>query len=230
MMTFIDIRILFIAFPDFFVVGKNPSRSEFDLAIKLDVTILSLRRLQDLFLGLTSFQKLKELPNLTLEMFQGDAYDDGHIPPKRRVSVAVTRPSKDTRLGLGISQENLSSPIYITYITPNSLFDGTELEVGMELETVNGTKYDSFAEVVVSLQLAEGYITIVASSQVEVKSHERVPNAPASISKKVDQAREREVSKVERKVKSNERVPTVPASIPKKDDQGKESKVSRYVY
>lgn len=39
MMTSIDIRILFIAFPDFFVVGKNPSRSEFDLAIKLDVTI-----------------------------------------------------------------------------------------------------------------------------------------------------------------------------------------------
>lgn len=230
MMTFIDTSFLFIAFPDFFVVGKNPSHSEFDLAIKLDVTILSLRRLQDLFLGLTSFQKLQELPNLTLEMFQGDAYDDDRIPPKRRVSVVATRPSKDTRLGLGISQENLSSPIYITYIAPNSLFDGTELEVGMELETVNGTEYDSFAEVVVSLQLVEGYITIVASYPVEVKSHERVPNAPASISKKVDQAKEREVSKVEREVKSHERVPTVPASIPKKDDQGKESKVSRYVY
>lgn len=84
-------------------------------------------------------------------------------PPQRKiVTVVVTKPSKDVKLGLGIAQEKGTSTIKVTSMAPTSLFQGSELKVGMILYTINGINYATFAEGSALLKGAEGQVTIVA--------------------------------------------------------------------
>ncbi|KAL7534254.1 hypothetical protein ACHAXR_005762 [Thalassiosira sp. AJA248-18] len=80
-----------------------------------------------------------------------------------QVTVVVTKPNKDATLGLGLFQEKGANTIKIISIALGSIFDGTQLKVGMILNTINGMKYDSFKHGFDMLRTAEGMVTIVAS-------------------------------------------------------------------
>ncbi|KAL9187266.1 hypothetical protein ACHAXT_001369 [Thalassiosira profunda] len=82
-----------------------------------------------------------------------------------RVTVSVTKPSKDTKLGLGIGIKKGATCICVESIPEKSLFSNTDLEVGMAIETVNGESYDTFQECLALLKGAEGGLTLVAVAQ-----------------------------------------------------------------
>ena len=74
----------------------------------------------------------------------------------RRI-ITVNKSATD-KLGIGI-QDDMNA-IKVMVIEPNSLFDGTDLETGMILESINGIRYSSFQEGKTNLMGAEGQLTI----------------------------------------------------------------------
>ena len=97
--------------------------------------------------------------------------------PKNTVTVVVTKPSIDAKLGIGVFQKTGELEIKVTSIAPDSLFAGTELMVGMKIETVNGGRFARFKQCVDFLKTAVGQLTIVASL---VTPAVEVPEANAS--------------------------------------------------
>ena len=76
-------------------------------------------------------------------------------------TIAVTKQSKDSKLGLGIAQEKgMRNHIKITSIAPNSLFANTELKVGNVLLAVNGKQFATFAQGSTLLKRAVGRLSI----------------------------------------------------------------------
>ena len=87
------------------------------------------------------------------------------IEPRRIFTAVVTKPSNDTKLGIGI--QNGKGSIEITSIAPGSLLAGTELKVGMKIESINGRSFLACADCKTCadfLGSAVGQVTIVASS------------------------------------------------------------------
>lgn len=87
---------------------------------------------------------------------------------KQLVTVVITKPSKDCTFGIGMESIRVSETsnnwmIKVTSIAPTSLFNGSNLEVGMVLRTVNGKAFNTCAECVELLKAAEGRVTILAS-------------------------------------------------------------------
>mmetsp|Transcript_35179 Transcript_35179/g.75067 ORF Transcript_35179/g.75067 Transcript_35179/m.75067 type:complete len:182 (+) Transcript_35179:254-799(+) len=79
--------------------------------------------------------------------------------PAAATTVMITKPSKDAKVGIGLTGEGT---IKITTIAPDGLLSGATLEVGMELDTINENKFDTATEATAMLKEAEGQITIVA--------------------------------------------------------------------
>jgi len=94
----------------------------------------------------------------------------GEVKQPTTVNLVVTKPSKDTKLGLGIGQERGSTSVFITTISQTSLFKGTALKVGMIIETINGIRYSSFSHGSSLLKAAEGQLTIVATDPYAIAS------------------------------------------------------------
>ncbi|KAL9184094.1 hypothetical protein ACHAXT_002180 [Thalassiosira profunda] len=86
-----------------------------------------------------------------------------NTPGPKRVTVTVAKPSKDTKLGLGIGTKK--GRVRVNSIPEGSLFSGTDLEVGMFIETLNGESYDTFQECLALLKGVEGELTLVAVAQ-----------------------------------------------------------------
>ena len=77
------------------------------------------------------------------------------------VRVVVTKPSKDTKLGLKISREaHGSEKILICLIHPGSLFEGTDLTAGMVFTSINGMTYSSYEEGLSLIADVEGELSV----------------------------------------------------------------------
>ena len=85
-------------------------------------------------------------------------------PTTIKVTVTVTRPSKETSFGLSIDAVDAAGTkiLRIKSITPNSLCDNTALKAGMLLESINGAGYTTWQQGFDSLKTSEGKVTIVA--------------------------------------------------------------------
>lgn len=121
------------------------------------------------------------------------------------VSIEITKPTKDTRLGIGVSQQQGTSKAKVTLIHPDSVFFGTHLRVGMILETINGRKYGSFDECLALMKTASGRVVFVAS----------LPPAPVGAARpgsNVAAAKDRKAAVVA--APSDGGAAVVPASIP----------------
>ena len=70
--------------------------------------------------------------------------------------------TKETQLGIELDQNGTTTTI--THIAPDSLFVGTNLKVGMTLDTINGTQCDSLENSIGFLKDAEGEVIITASN------------------------------------------------------------------
>ena len=87
------------------------------------------------------------------------------VESRRIFTAVVTKPSNDTKLGIGI--QNGKGSIEITSIAPGSLLAGTELKVGMKIESINGRSFLACADCKTCadfLGSAVGEVTIMASS------------------------------------------------------------------
>mmetsp|Transcript_42068 Transcript_42068/g.75860 ORF Transcript_42068/g.75860 Transcript_42068/m.75860 type:complete len:299 (-) Transcript_42068:1879-2775(-) len=104
-------------------------------------------------------------------------------PPKRisnvtnnrssaKVTVLVTKPSKESALGLNIQQVG-NGAIKIISIASQSLFIGTTLKVGMVLETINGLECTTVEGAVALFKAVEGPMRIVAATVPNI-----VPTSP----------------------------------------------------
>ena len=82
---------------------------------------------------------------------------------QERVTISVVRPSKEDELGLGVGERD--DRMIVTSIAPG-IFDGSQLEIGMIIDSVNGPCPLSFKDALHTLQNAEGRINIVALSRV----------------------------------------------------------------
>ena len=82
---------------------------------------------------------------------------------KRLVGISVVRPSNEDELGLDVEQRD--DRMVVTSIAPG-IFDGSQLEVGMIIDSVNGSCPLSYKDALHTLQNAEGRINIVALSRV----------------------------------------------------------------
>lgn len=83
------------------------------------------------------------------------------------IVVLATKPSKDAKLGIGLTTAG-NVAVKITTIAPDGLFAGTDLKAGMILETVNQTKCATTKEAVSLLKEAENRVLIVASTTENV--------------------------------------------------------------
>jgi len=81
----------------------------------------------------------------------------------RVIAISIVRPSKEDELGLGV--EKRDDRMAVTSIAPG-IFDGSQLEVGMIIDSVNGSSSLSYKDALHTLQNAEGRINIVALSSI----------------------------------------------------------------
>ena len=77
-----------------------------------------------------------------------------------RHTITVNRSSANVSIGLYI--QRLEKSIIVTGIESKGLFDGTDLESNMILESINGIRYSSYEEGKTLLKKAQGRVTIVA--------------------------------------------------------------------
>ena len=118
------------------------------------------------------------------------------------VIVLGTKPSIDSKLGIGITQRaGEINNIHVTSIAPGSTFAGTPLKVGMRIQTVNGRSFDTCSEFVNYLKAYKGEVVIIASTDITAAAPSSaaaaaaVPNplegdnAPVSISTKPTSAK-----------------------------------------
>ena len=82
-------------------------------------------------------------------------------PPEETITATVIKPSKDSKLGLGIS--NNEEGALVTRIAPDSLFAGTDLALGMRIETINGSRFSTYKQHIDYLKTAVGQVVIEAS-------------------------------------------------------------------
>ena len=80
-----------------------------------------------------------------------------------RVAISVVRPSKEVELGIGVWTRD--DRMVVTSID-SGIFDGSQLKVGMIIDSVNGSCPLSYKDAMHTLQNAEGRINIVALSRV----------------------------------------------------------------
>ncbi|KAL7554091.1 hypothetical protein ACHAWF_017481 [Thalassiosira exigua] len=100
----------------------------------------------------------------------------------REVILTINKPSKDTKLGLTVTQEKGGNTIKVTSMMADSLFVHTQLKVGMMLRTVNGRSCDSFGEGFDVLKSTAGEVTIVASDPPAARSADPVlADVPTSV-------------------------------------------------
>ena len=83
-----------------------------------------------------------------------------------RVIISVVRPSKEVELGLGLGKRD--DRMTVTSIAPG-ICDGSQLEIGMIIDSVNGSCPLSFKDALHTLQNAEGRINIVALRRFNCK-------------------------------------------------------------
>ena len=78
------------------------------------------------------------------------------------IVVPVTKPSKDTRLGIGLTDQG--GQILVTSISEDGLLARSDLKVGMKLNTINDQVLVSSKEAVRLIKEAEHKVVIVASN------------------------------------------------------------------
>jgi len=100
----------------------------------------------------------------------GPTTKTGHVTPLSFISIVITKPTRDTKLGIVVRQQTSTSKTIITQINSDSILFDTNLRVGMLLETINGRKCSSFKECIAMMKSAVGQMVFVVS----------VPTAPGS--------------------------------------------------
>lgn len=83
--------------------------------------------------------------------------------PEPTVVIAI-KPTRNTALGISLIGNN--GNVSITNIAPDGTFAGTDLKVGMEVESVNSTKCSTAAHAVALMREAEEHVLIVARDVV----------------------------------------------------------------
>ena len=85
----------------------------------------------------------------------------GILPIVVQVVVVVSKPSKDAKLGIGLTDDGGS--VKITTLNNDGLFANTLLKVGMRVNTINSKRVTTSNEAVGLLKEAEKQVVIVAS-------------------------------------------------------------------
>lgn len=81
-------------------------------------------------------------------------------PPPKPVSVTVTKPSQDARVGVGI-KEKFGVPV-INSIREDGLVANTDLKIGMQIYSINGAHCSGKESALAMLRVTEGTIKIDA--------------------------------------------------------------------
>jgi len=87
--------------------------------------------------------------------------------------IPVVKPSKDARLGLGIKKAEEGSSLEVTSIDPGSLFESSELRVGMVIQSINKIPFTSFDQGLALLKEADGTVTIKVFNPLEVSDKDQ---------------------------------------------------------
>ena len=87
--------------------------------------------------------------------------------------ITVFKSSKDTRLGLGIKKAEGGASLRVESINPGSLFEGSDLKVGMMIQSVNKIPFTSFKNGLALLQEAEGECKIMVFNPLEVSDEDQ---------------------------------------------------------
>ena len=82
--------------------------------------------------------------------------------------ITVFKSSKDARLGLDIKKAEEGARLEVTSIDPGSIFESSELRVGMMIQSVNKIPFTSFDRGVTLLKEAEGKVAIMVFNPLEV--------------------------------------------------------------
>lgn len=85
--------------------------------------------------------------------------------PAMGTFIRVTKPRKETALGIGIQAR--AGWIAVTSVSDTSLFAGTPLRVGMILLRINRKRYSTFREGAAMMLEAQGTLTVLASTHVD---------------------------------------------------------------
>ena len=78
-----------------------------------------------------------------------------------KVTVKVTKPTKESRLGIGITNQEF---LKVTSIAEDGLLVNTDLKLGMKVETINGQAVTTAKEAIGLLKDAENQVTIEAAN------------------------------------------------------------------
>ena len=98
-----------------------------------------------------------------------------------KVTVNITKPSKESRLGIGITNQEF---LKVTSIAEDGLFANTDLKLGMKVETINGQAVTTSKEAITLLKEAEDQVILEAANvkcvpQVSAKKSATVaPDTP----------------------------------------------------
>lgn len=79
----------------------------------------------------------------------------------KTIVVLVTKPSKDAKLGIGLT--NNKGSVIVTTLFDDGLFANTDLKVGMRVKTINSNRVTTSQQAVCLLKEAEKQVAIVAS-------------------------------------------------------------------
>lgn len=107
--------------------------------------------------GLVSKQNAEK--KLPIHLLFAPAAVPAVVAPEK-VTVVATRTSKDCKVG--IATEEVEGTVKIAYIKPGSLVAGTDLEVGMTVESINNEECDTVEKTMALIKADEGEVTIVA--------------------------------------------------------------------
>jgi len=90
------------------------------------------------------------------------------IVEQSTLHITAVKSSKDAKLGLDILKVEGGSGLKVTSINANSLFEGSELKVGMVIQSINNRRFASFKLGLALLQEAESAVTIKVFNPLEL--------------------------------------------------------------
>ena len=87
--------------------------------------------------------------------------------------ITVVKSSKDATLGLVIEKAEEGASLEVTSISAGSLFEGSDLKVGMMIQSVNKSTFTSFDQGLALLKEAEGAVTIKVFNPLKVSDEDQ---------------------------------------------------------
>ena len=144
---------------------------------------------------------------------------------KELVAAFGTKPSIDSKLGIGITQKaGEINNIHVTSIAPGSMFAGTPLKVGMRIQTVNGRSFDTCSEFVDYLKAYKGEVVIIASTGITA-APPALAGAAAAVPNPLDPGNNAPVSI---STKPTQKQPTKATAAKASKKQAKEKRLKRF--